>query len=121
MKFSDRFHLNPPPMVAMQREARQGSAGHYDQQGRYCAPATEVSFSALEQNINALHDYQHTQWTERVEILRLLDEKFTEMEQRIQDALSLMQYTVQFYPEVMTEWRTAQKVKVRIGVDAPVT
>lgn len=117
MKLSARFHPPAPPMLPMQREARAGSQGHYDNQGRYCAPQTEISFSALEANISALHGHQQTQWSEVAEVNRLLDEKFDELERRIQDAMSLMYYTRQFYPQIITEWDTAQKAKVRIGVE----
>lgn len=117
MKLADHFHPVPPTMQPMQREARAGSQGHYDSQGRYCAPQTEISFSALESNVSMLNAHQQTQWSEHAETMRLIDEKFEELERRIKDAMSLMHYTIQFHPQVVADWQTVDKAKVRIGVD----
>lgn len=123
MRLSDRFHPTPPAMQPMQRAAQSSSnnTGHYDSQGRFCAPETEISFSALQLNISALHAHQQTQWSEEAENRRLIDEKFAELERNIKDAISLMHYTAKYHPNVIQEFEAAKRTKVRIGVDAPVT
>lgn len=117
MKLSELFNPNPPPMLPMQREARAGSQGHYDGQGRYCAPQTEISFSALESNVSMLQAHQQAQWNSEIELRNAIDGKFEELERRIKDSETFMYYARQFHPAVVAEWETAQKAKRRLGLE----
>lgn len=113
----DIYTAPPPTLINMHRDARAGSIGKYDNQGRYCAPETEISFTALTDNIESMGKHMQDQWNNEIAVKAAIDEKFEEMERRIQDALALMHYTRQFYPHVIEEFGTAQKAKVRIGVE----
>jgi len=107
----------PPSLLNINRQAEPNNLGYYDHQGRYCAPATEISFIALEKNLRILFDHQQAVHSDAIEIRRVMDDRIKEMETRIQDAMSLMHYTIQFYPYVVNEWQTAQKTKMRLGVE----
>lgn len=76
----------------------------------------KVDLDVLGQNMrhidNFMSQYQQTDRTMRTAI----DEKFEDMERRIQDAVSLMHYTLQFYPVVVNEWQVAQRAKQRLEV-----
>ena len=81
----------------------------------------KVDFDVLGENMRRVDNYMQAQQQTELHVRRKIDEKFEEMEHRIKDAMSLMYYTLQFYPGVVAEFQLAQKAKVRIGVgDSPV-
>lgn len=106
--------MYPPAMREMLIMPQTGGA--YDSQGRYCAPPSQLDTYAVSENVKMVSQHQHMQKQEFDALKQVLIDDFAELETRIKDAMSLMHYTIQFYPGVMKEWRTAQDAKVRIGV-----
>jgi hypothetical protein len=70
-------------------------------------------------NVDALFNHTNSQRNDIENLRGAIANKFDELERRIQDAVALMHYTMKFYPHVVDEFRTAQKTKERIGVEAP--
>ena len=81
----------------------------------------KVDLDVLGQNMRHIDKYMQQQQSTERDVRIAIDEKFEELERRIKDAMSLMHYTLQFYPGVVAEFQLAQKAKKRIGVgDSPV-
>lgn len=116
MTLSALYHPAPPIMLNIHRLVREGAQASYDNQGRFCAPETEVSLMALAENVKLLAAHQQTQWAEEHQIRTSVDEIFAGLERRIEDAMALMHYTIKYYPHVMNEFQAAEKTRPRIGV-----
>ncbi len=111
--------MYPPAMREMLLMPQTGGA--YDQQGRYCAPPAQVDAYAVSENVKLLSQHQGQQKIEFDQLKNALIDKFEGLDRTIKDAMAFMYYTMQYHPNVVHEFKTAQKAKVRIGVgDTPV-
>lgn len=112
MKLEEVVFVYPPVIKHMVMTTNEPS--RYDNQGRWCSPPSQLDVFAVSENVTALNHHQEAHRQQMEQLKAATIEKIAELESRVQDAMALMYYTMKYYPNVVEEFRAAEKTKVRI-------